>query len=447
MPFLSPESSLCGPLLAVLLAGSALAAEPASPDPSPVAAAPSWTGVYVGAEIGASSVVSKYNISPGGFPQPSTWIGSVSKSPTFGAFAGFNYRLSPLFVTGLELEFQRLNGTSYVTQGSAIDFLKTSRRTAALTGRLGMLVSPGTLLYAKAGPAWLTAEGFQGFGNRLSKTLPQFHGGIGVETRIGSALSIRYEGTYTGLGNGFSVNAGTYRYRPSVLQSKVGLIWTPWEMASSTPAPAAAPPPNWTGFHLGGLFSLHDHHMDATDSVPNAGLFGDIPVASASVGGIALAGFDVQLPIPVVVGLEASVDLQHARFINPNGSGGIVNGQVYYNFANVDGIGAVTARLGWLASPDTLLYAKAGMAWINTEAKANFWNDIAPNANVGHRLLPGMQIGSGIETFVLPNVSARVEGTYTKASKSIILNGPNGPNEFRLKPSNFAVSSGLVFHF
>ncbi len=438
MAFFSFRSVVGGTLLAASLSGAATAGAPPLP---------SWTGFYLGAEIGASSVASKFNSSPGGLPLPSTWIGSVSNSGSFGAFAGFNYRLSSLLVTGMEVEFQQLNGTSYVSEGSAVDFLEKSKYTGALTARLGLLVSPGTLLYAKAGPALLTANGFQGFGAKLNKTLTEFHGGLGVETRIGNGFSVRFEGTYTGLGQGLSVNTGTYRYRPSVLQSKIGLIWTPWETASSVVAPGAAPPPNWTGFHAGGLLSLHQHHMQTIDSVANAGLFGDLPVAATSVGGRLLIGGDVQLPIPVVLGVEASLDLQHARFVNPNGSGGILGGQIFYNFANVDGMGAVTARAGWLASPDMLLYARVGAAWINTGIKSNFFNDIAPNTNVGHRLLPGLQVGSGVETYLLPNVSARVEATYTKAGKTILLNGTNGANEFKLKPSNFAVSSGLVYHF
>jgi len=75
-----------------------------------------------------------------------------------------------------------------------------------------------------------------------------------------------------------------------------------------------------------------------------------------------------------------------------------------------------------------------------------YWNNIAPNTT-GPKVLSGFQAGLGVETFVMPNVSVRLEGLYTRVHDGDVLNGTIMPREFSLQPSIMAATTGVALHF
>ena len=403
-----------------------------------------WTGWHLGVEIGSSPVTSSLKMTPGGAPQQSTTVGTVSYIPAMGIFAGYDYQFAPRYVLGGELEVQRFEKTNYALLGaSTVDFLETSNWSGNLSARLGYLAAPNTLIYGRLGVGLLDVSGFEGFGEKFSRTLVEFHGGLGVEARFAQNFAIRYEGTYTG-GQSFSLNSDTYRYSPAMIQSKIGLVWTPWAPEPTAPAPAPTFAPNWTGLELGGLLTLSNHYMKVTDSTPGAALFGDMPFATTAVGGTLLAGLNWQFHPKFVVGLEGSAQLTTSNIVSPFGSGGIIG--TYYRFAQPKDITSVGLKFGWLATPEALFFVKGGPAWMHVGLSSDFWNDVAPN-DIKDHLLRAWQVGGGVEAFVSQNVSVRLEGAFTQAVQTIKLNGTNGPNEFALKPYSYALSSGIAYHF
>jgi opacity protein-like surface antigen len=140
----------------------------------------------------------------------------------------------------------------------------------------------------------------------------------------------------------------------------------------------------------------------------------------------------------LVVGAEVSGNYESATFNN------VASGNVVNDFAKIDRILAVTGRIGWLVTPTTLFYGKAGPATIRLTPNHDYFNAIAPN-NTQATNFPGYQAGIGAETFILPNLSVRAEGTYTYTGHSVTLQGIV-PNEFTLKPSVISALIGLALH-
>ncbi len=159
---------------ALLLAGPAFAADLAT-KPSykvpPVAVVPvfSWTGCYVGGDVGGAwpqqsvSVTPSANVLQGALAGDLTNTGSVIG----GAYAGCNYQFIPAWVVGLEGDFSwtKLNSSA---SGPNVDLannppvvapggVSVSRDTdslASVRGRLGWVVVPNLLAYGTGGAAW-----------------------------------------------------------------------------------------------------------------------------------------------------------------------------------------------------------------------------------------------------------------------------------------------------
>jgi outer membrane immunogenic protein len=109
------------------------------------------------------------------------------------------------------------------------------------------------------------------------------------------------------------------------------------------PVNVAPPVPfTWTGFTFGANVG------GAWSTIQDNGLGGGH--ASSVMGGVS-AGYNWQFAPFWVAGVEA--DASWADFTIPAGSG------------DVNWIGSVRARLGWAATPTTLLYATGGVAWSN----------------------------------------------------------------------------------
>lgn len=136
----------------------------------PVAAAPSWTGFYLGLSLGGrwatndSTVISIGGAAPG-FPATAS---RSSDTSTFrvGGYFGYNWQVAPLWVVGLEGDVAWGDG-SETTAGlpgataAAVAGDSTESRNlwdASLRGRAGFLLTPSWLLYGTGGVAWQNVE-------------------------------------------------------------------------------------------------------------------------------------------------------------------------------------------------------------------------------------------------------------------------------------------------
>jgi opacity protein-like surface antigen len=125
----------------------------------PLPALLSWTGFYIGGNVGGGFSDGRFtdNFLPFGppiggvdaTPRPAGWVGGLQ--------AGYNYQINSILLLGLEGDFTWLGTKSSF---SCFPLLAPQTCTAdpewvaAITGRLGVVMGPA-LLYVKGGPAWI----------------------------------------------------------------------------------------------------------------------------------------------------------------------------------------------------------------------------------------------------------------------------------------------------
>lgn len=188
--------------------GTASAADMAVKAPSaPIAPVSNWTGWYVGANAGAAIDDSRYSLDPAGcflagcgtggipgnaFRQFSTKLSGTDF--TAGGQVGYNYKFSPLWVAGLEADFNYngLRQSDNVTQilgpplfapGTFVHTVSTSLDWfGTVRGRIGFLASPNLLLYGTGGLA---------YGQVRSATNATFPPPSSSDTYIGSTSTTR----------------------------------------------------------------------------------------------------------------------------------------------------------------------------------------------------------------------------------------------------------------
>jgi outer membrane immunogenic protein len=207
--------------LLVLTCASASAADlaPAPPLPPVLWARESWTGFYVGAGGGFSSLNNKIDARPG--PDPSSPLSaSLNGLGANGALAtisaGYDYQLSPYFVAGIfgDFDFHSLTSSLDINIPSAPlsghgEF--SVNHQWSVGGRLGYLTSPGTLVFLTGGYTALSVSDFtanvSGGGQTmtLDATVPTIAGGFvgaGFETKLTKSISLKGEYRFTEFGSG-----------------------------------------------------------------------------------------------------------------------------------------------------------------------------------------------------------------------------------------------------
>jgi outer membrane immunogenic protein len=211
---------LAGVALLAAIPVSAMAADlgrPA-PAPAPVYKAPppimafSWTGFYLGGNLGAAWETGNVTDTLTGLNFSST------SNATFagGGQVGFNYQISSL-VLGVEGDFDWLsnnnnNGVGVVIPSVGLGHTFTAslndRWVTTLTGRLGFAWDR-VLLYGKGGGAWVGNNGFTvtdtntatavSVGNSSTRT--GWTAGAGLEWAFANNWTARVEYDYIGLSN------------------------------------------------------------------------------------------------------------------------------------------------------------------------------------------------------------------------------------------------------
>jgi outer membrane immunogenic protein len=129
-----------------------------------------WTGFYGGINLGGFAATGTTQWDP--LPSPAAFgyngtTGSLrTDGVTLGMQAGYNYQLSPFFVTGIEADITNdhataktvspwtVFGTNAVFPGSYATEIRTLEWLGTLRGRFGYLLTPRTLVYATGGVAW-----------------------------------------------------------------------------------------------------------------------------------------------------------------------------------------------------------------------------------------------------------------------------------------------------
>jgi outer membrane immunogenic protein len=194
-------------LAAVFSSGAALAADLPSrkiafePPPTPPAFA--WSGVYAGLDIGAGSLAS----------------GKSDVGVSGGGLVGYNHRIGPLFVVGLETDIQ---GTSLSGGGGAdplglrppggartLPWFGTVRGRAGVTGFDSRILFYGTGGFAYGETGQAIREGWTAGG--------------GLEWAFAPYWSVKTEYLFTDLGNGGGRDLGPSRAAADFHTVRVGV--------------------------------------------------------------------------------------------------------------------------------------------------------------------------------------------------------------------------------
>jgi outer membrane immunogenic protein len=152
---------------AALGAGAASAADlPARPttkapifSPAPV----SWTGCYLGGNVGDGwDRFDAGEVGFAGVPTPFLPYGSNNGSSVVGGGQiGCDYQFAPQWVVGIQgqAEFGTINSSNAVAAFPGITAQFNVNNIETLTGRVGYLAAPSVLAYVKGGAAWANASG------------------------------------------------------------------------------------------------------------------------------------------------------------------------------------------------------------------------------------------------------------------------------------------------
>jgi outer membrane immunogenic protein len=200
--------------ITALLVGMSVGAQAADlgPAPAPVYKAPpvvappfSWTGFYIGGNLGAAWQNGSLT---------DTVLGvnaSANNNATFGGGGqlGANYQFNS-FVVGVEGDFDWFanNNNSVAVLGTTITGSNDDRWLTTLTGRLGYAVDR-VLFYGKGGGAWVGSNNFTvtnlATGSSVSfandNTNTGWTAGAGVEWAFYNNWTARLEYDYVGLSN------------------------------------------------------------------------------------------------------------------------------------------------------------------------------------------------------------------------------------------------------
>ncbi len=397
---------------------------------------PSWTGFYVGGFLGAGDVT--HRITSGLLPGAS-YDGIGGEGIFGGLMGGYNYQLANGIVLGAQGEFA-FSGISTDLSASISGLGSGSAKveeqySAALSGRVGWLANPDTLLYLIGGysHARYKASGSvslsvgRGFSYSASRkeSFHGFHVGAGMETRITPAISARVEYRYTDLGREDWGTGGIIRSEPSSHTGRIGLVWNLGTETTAQPA-ADLPPPvsEWTGFYVGAYFGGGAATGRLTSSLTPGSFDG---IGGEGIHGGFMAGYNYRMAGPWVIGLQGEFGLTD---ISSDLNAGIVTAKAGPTYTV-----SASGRLGWLAGPDTMLYMLAGYTHARYKLKIT-----TISFKEGY---DGFHVGAGMETRLSEHLSARVEYRFTQYGKEDWGTG----GIVRIEPSSHKGMIGLVWNF
>jgi outer membrane immunogenic protein len=202
---------------------------------------------------------------------------------------------------------------------------------------------------------------------------------------------------------------------------------------SYTKTPVAEPGHDWSGFYAGAVAGYGWGSAPAAEAPASGPLgafmaqfFGRLlptalsPRMSNGVGGGEI-GFNWQFD-RIVAGFETDISSgmrgQDSLFVPPSAH---ADGMITTQSNRLDWLGTARARLGWMATSETLLFGTGGLAYGGAHASTTIF-DTVPGACPGlnafcstgssSQTLIGWTLGAGVESRMTPNWSVKVEYLY-----------------------------------
>lgn len=405
----------CAPLLAAVAA-----IVPALTLDRP-AAAGEWTQGYLGLGLGADLLTARGSIED---PSGTNVIrGSAPVGGDLGVSitAGTDYQLARHFVVGafVTFDWSNIETTASITDGiqSARANLLKIDQGWTVGGRVGVLATQSTLIYALLGYTWLELDDISvsALGQTMSFGLPDANGwtvGTGFEHKISQNVSLRGEYRYTQFGQEKLFEDPAIGTVTSDANLHVARLVAAYRFGGTDAAQepvAETPVRNWTGVYIGGGLGAEAFVRDLDISVPAFGASASLDgLGGGSFGGTLLAGYDVMVAPHVLAGVFASYDWSNAEF---QVSASALGTDVSAEFLSLDESWTIGARMGWLLANDALIYGLAGYSRVGLNDTTLSAGPISVTLNFP--TLDGIAIGGGFEKLISPNMTLRAEYRYT----------------------------------
>jgi outer membrane immunogenic protein len=441
-----------------------LLAAPASAEP-----AQSWTGAYIGGDIGLRASQSDWTTQATIFGPPDVPNKDYnSAAARFGAFFGYNWQFAPRWVGGVEADIGWANSQTKQpgwlpgVSGSTVPIFNgdeiTIRTTwdASLRGRLGYLITPGMLIYGTGGIAWQQLEWnvvcafCLGAAANDETTRAGWTIGAGAEIHLTGRWLLRSEYRYADFGTVrqtmvlgglptalFDIKLATHTF-------KLGLAY----QFGGRAAPAIAwkterPTADWGGAYIGGGLGMMASQTRWT-GIELAG----VPASSTGDGspqhyndtafrGSLIGGYNWPVGASYVAGIEADVGYTGNTTSQPGSTPGFYGPAGLPIFpgdetkVRTTWDASVRARFGYLLMPHTLIYATAGIAF----QQYTFTLFISCGCGNGlqaqtSETYAGGTIGGGVEAQIWGQWRARAEYRYADfGTQRVSLQYPGLPGQ------------------
>lgn len=417
---------------------STLAADMAAPAEATYQA-PNWTGFYVGVHGGMASGNMEYTeLEIPVFLVPERVFDFGQEVGAYGFYGGFDYQFTNNWVAGLELGYDRINLQYKRYSNSDLNALAEIKSSYSASVRVGHLVTPETLLYGSLGYASTQMEAELQATATAKKKIGSVKAGIGAETFLFGNVTGRMEVTYVNGTQDFLLAEDFKSFDPNYLLVTAGLSYRFGAGSGAENAQQSIPAMQFSGFYFGGFgsFGVGQSVRDWTTQV--SGTTG--PYADQAFGGGAFAGYDFLINDKFVISAEADVAYVNAKFedfpYDPFATGST------NLFGTLKATYALSARVGFVATPSTLIYAKGGLGGMVMNANEDYF----ALENGGTKTLSAYQVGAGIESALTEKLALRIEGLYATATEEIIL-GDSQTDQVSIKPSLLTGRIGLAYRF
>lgn len=430
-----------GALVLAALADSAHAQS--RTDLPPYESGPSWTGFYAGAGFGAGGSLRRATGNPGGGAATLNVDGLGGDGILASVYGGADYQVLPRAVVGLLAEgtWSSMAGSiSASLPGANANVTTRADLGLALLARGGVLVTPSSLLYAMGGYAGQNfhTTGTASAGGAFTSFARDdwFNGwtvGGGFETQLRGGWSAKLEYRFSQFEQKFISGGPNFTIAPFLHTARLGLAYRFGAGGRESSEATAPGRRNWTGVYGGvaGGAGLMVNRLDASFQGGNASLDN----GGQGLLGSVLAGGDYQINDDVVVGLMGDLTWPGMQSVlTAGGGGGSATTTTRTNMGwNLLG------RVGWLATPQALLYALGGYS--NQSFTTTGYAGSGATLFSSEDRLSGFVVGSGVEFMIAPGWSTRLEYRYSQYETHTLLNGVT------MQPTSHTVRAGLAYKF
>jgi outer membrane immunogenic protein len=410
-------------------------------DLPPYVPSPSWTGFYAGVGFGAGGSLRRATGNAGAASLNVDGVGGEGVLASI--YGGGDYQVLPRAVVGLLAEGTWSNiasSLSATVPGANANINSQADLGLAVLVRGGVLVTPSSLLYllgGYAGQNFHTSGNGAAGGASLSTVRDDwFNGwtvGGGFETLLRGGWSAKLEYRFTQFEQKF-IAGPNFTFAPFLHTARLGLAYRFGAGGTeSSEAPASSGGRSWTGIYGGvaGGGGLMANRLSASFLAANA----NMDNAGQGLLGSVLLGGDYQLNDDFVVGVMGDLTWPGMQSVLTVGAGGASATTTTHTNMGWNLLG----RVGWLATPSTLLYALGGYS--NQSFTTTGYAGSGAVLFSSEDRLSGFVVGPGLEFIIAPGWSTRLEYRYSQYETRTLLNGVT------MQPTTHTIRAGLSYKF